>query len=108
MYNLLISARGWTGSVDRLDSIRILEHTPDHLRTAFDPLTASSFDHVRALPTLFAPERGMGGEVARVGTILSLRAVGRETEITYVFAPDVDPIPYAVLEDMQRELHIDD
>ncbi len=88
---------------------RVFEHTEPDLSGQFKPNEVLDLDALRQLPTIFMQETfGDGNQVARVGTIISARTVGREIALEYFYDPDIPPIPNEKLQSISHDLDIRD
>ncbi|WP_296246895.1 hypothetical protein [Pseudomonas sp. UBA4194] len=110
MFNLLVSASPWDQPRKTYASSRVLQsgYSSDQVLARFAPSGIVNFDALKELPTLFVQETSQHypDQLARVGTILSVRTSGTEVAIEYRFDQEVRPIPQNELIRMEHHLGI--
>jgi hypothetical protein len=107
MFNLLVSAGegSWDEAAYTFGLDRFLEHTDDALKARFSSLDDEARAVLKRLPTLFAYESYVN-QPARVGWIRSIQKRGRDIRITYEFDLAIPPIDAEKIDDLVRELEI--
>ena len=93
MFNLLVSAGGWSGRRDEISLGRIYitaEQAP-----LLKPGGTLNLEYLKTLPAIFAEETNSQdhGQVARIGDIVSARLNTGSVTIEYRFDPDAPLIP---------------
>lgn len=107
MFHFIVKGAGWTPNRDTIDRSRVLEHTEDAIKEAYEPEGALDLDAATEIPALFVSETGgLGDEIGKVGTITRVRQVGRNYQIDYAVDSDIPGIPNAKLEEMAADLDV--
>jgi hypothetical protein len=108
LFNLIVKGAGWTADRDTIDRSRVLEYTEDEVVDVYEPGGNLDIDAVTKIPALFVSETGgLGEEIARVGTITRVRAIGRNYQIDYTLDRDILGVTNAALEAMAVDLDIE-
>ena len=110
MYNLLVSAGGWSGVRDTIPHGRLFEYTEPHVRDRFLSNGNIDFNALTSLPSVFLEETYDGGvnQAVWVGTITRSRISGRDIAIDYAYDPTIRPLTNSQLQNLAGELDIDD
>jgi hypothetical protein len=107
MYQLLVSGNGWNDNNDTMYGARVFEVTDDSLQKTFKPAGIINNELIRSTPAIFVSElNGSGSQVARVGTILNAKLVGRDYHLEYFFDPKIRGIPNSTLQSIASDLDI--
>ena len=107
MFNLIVSANGWSPNRDSIKRSRVFEYTADALEKRFKPNDVLDVDMLLSLPTVFAPENsGSGEQFARVGRIIRVRQAATDLQLEYSYDPAVPPISNSTLAELASELDI--
>lgn len=110
MFNLLVSANPWDQNRMVYSSSRVLQSSAssDQMLAKFAPSGVVDFDALQKLPTLFVEETSQytANQMARVGTILSVRSSGTDVFVEYRFDAEARPVPQADLIRMEAALGI--
>lgn len=110
MFNLLVSANPWDQNRRVYSSSRVLQggFNSDQMLAKFAPSGVVDFAALQKLPTLFVEETSQYNvnQMARVGTILSVRSSGTDVFVEYRFDAEARPIPQADLIQMEAALGI--
>jgi hypothetical protein len=87
---------------------RVFEYTESSIVERFQKAGVVDFDELKSLPTLFVQEnQGPGIEpVARIGTLLEAKLVGRDVVLEYAFDDSIAGIPNSVAQRFAAELGI--
>jgi hypothetical protein len=107
MFNLLVTHSGWNLNRGSLPRIRVLEHTTVLLKEQFKPSNVLDAIAVARLPTLFMAE--IGGDdkqLARVGSISTVREHGSDYQLEYAYDPAIPPIPNTRIAELGLELDL--
>jgi hypothetical protein len=105
LFNLIVMGVGWQPNQDDFPAERVLEYTGDACVERFKPNGVLDVQAVMNLPTVFM-EEGFEDEIARIGTITSIKRNGGSYTIKYVIDPSTPPIPNSLLHEMSNELAI--
>lgn len=107
MYNLMV--HGLEGTWDKTavvyDDDRYLEYTHKGLAERFRKLDDATVSELKAFPTLFAYEKGIGAP-ARIGKIKTVRRGQRDVRVTFGLDQTAPPIEYRKLEELVWDLDI--
>lgn len=110
MFNLLMSGGGWAASRDTFGASRVLEYTTAGVTAQYCPEGNLDLDAVTRIPALFASETRFDDaqDPARIGRLIRVSRQGRaDYQLDYIFDPHIPPIPNSTLENLARDLGID-
>ncbi|MEJ1962947.1 MAG: toll/interleukin-1 receptor domain-containing protein [Gammaproteobacteria bacterium] len=108
MYNLLMTPEegAWDKPTWVIDPSRYLEHTHKSLQEKFAALTDDVIAQLKTIPALFTYEKSLKAP-ARVGRIVEIQQLTRDIRLTVSMDPFVPPIAPVRLEQLYRDLDID-
>lgn len=103
MFNLLMKAGGWNDrGEDSIASDRLFEHTDEKVIRQFRSNQGIDFNSLKSLPSVFMPEaqpHSIDDQLARVGSIIDVRADGGTLHIHYAYDASIPPLPNSLVMD---------